>query len=94
MATKNTKFTLTEQEAHFLEHTRILTKNRKCYPGKQKPVSNEIPEYTTVPRPQVIKGSFKFWCHECFQDYIDWDQHQEICNGKPFGNCFCEFCVT
>ena len=86
------KFTLTESQSHFLQHTRILTKNKKTYQGKRKPVSNEVVEFRTAPRPSVINGVFTFLCHDCLEEYTDWDQHQGQCNPKPPAKVRCKQC--
>jgi hypothetical protein len=75
------QFALTESEAHFMAHTRMLTKPRKNYDGKRKPKPTEeqpLPD-TTTSKPKVRKKPFKFQCINCGQEYTDPVEHEFKC---------------
>lgn len=80
-----------ELESHFLEHTRILTKKRKNYPGRKKPEHLKKPE--ELKKPQVmykpkngLEGSTimlpkqcVYNCAYCGEPYEQWEKHKDEC---------------
>ena len=78
---KEQQFALSESESHFLTHTCMLTKPRKNYDGKKKPVSKiepPLPDSNTC-KPQVMKKPFKFHCINCGEEYVNAEKHETDC---------------